>query len=108
MLTVATRDDEPLISVGDPLVPGQCVYPYPDASRFTLSQAERLRALGWADYMKVDMARDRKSFVLSYWMFVPLLCVSGLALMKPSDEHHLRRYLDGLRLRRSFPCQAAQ
>jgi mediator of RNA polymerase II transcription subunit 14 len=35
------------------------------------AQAERLRALGWADYMKVEMARDRKSFVLSYWMFVP-------------------------------------
>jgi mediator of RNA polymerase II transcription subunit 14 len=31
-------------------------------------QAERLRSLGWADYMKVEMAADRKSFVLSYWL----------------------------------------
>ena len=31
-------------------------------------QAERMRALGWANYMSVQMTRDRKSMTVSYWL----------------------------------------
>jgi hypothetical protein len=33
------------------------------------SQAERMRSLGWADYLSVQMAANRKSMVASYWMY---------------------------------------
>lgn len=32
-------------------------------------QAERMRSLGWADYLKVDMTNDRKTLTISYWMY---------------------------------------
>ncbi|KAJ7928568.1 mediator complex subunit MED14-domain-containing protein [Mycena leptocephala] len=31
-------------------------------------QAERMRSLGWADYLSVKMSDDRKSFTASYWL----------------------------------------
>ncbi|KAJ7497072.1 mediator complex subunit MED14-domain-containing protein [Mycena latifolia] len=31
-------------------------------------QAERMRSLGWADYLSVNMNDNRKSFVASYWL----------------------------------------
>ncbi|KAJ3553568.1 hypothetical protein NM688_g3538 [Phlebia brevispora] len=31
-------------------------------------QAERMRSLGWADYLKVEMSKDRKVLTISYWM----------------------------------------
>ncbi|EIN12028.1 MED14-domain-containing protein [Punctularia strigosozonata HHB-11173 SS5] len=31
-------------------------------------QAERIRALGWAEFLKVDMNHDRKGFKASYWI----------------------------------------
>ncbi|KAI0292502.1 mediator complex subunit MED14-domain-containing protein [Multifurca ochricompacta] len=31
-------------------------------------QAERLRSLGWGDFLKVEMARDRKALSVSYWI----------------------------------------
>ncbi|KAJ7502829.1 mediator complex subunit MED14-domain-containing protein [Mycena galericulata] len=31
-------------------------------------QAERLRSLGWADYLSVTMSDNRKSFTASYWL----------------------------------------
>ncbi|KAJ7690643.1 MED14-domain-containing protein [Mycena rosella] len=31
-------------------------------------QAERMRSLGWADYLSVNMSDNRKSFVASYWL----------------------------------------
>ncbi|KAJ8518069.1 hypothetical protein ONZ45_g4838 [Pleurotus djamor] len=34
-------------------------------------QAERMRSLGWADYLTIKMARDRQSFVATYWIRSP-------------------------------------
>ncbi|KAJ6497836.1 mediator complex subunit MED14-domain-containing protein [Mycena sanguinolenta] len=31
-------------------------------------QAERMRSLGWADYLSVNMSENRKSFTTSYWL----------------------------------------
>ena len=33
-------------------------------------EANRLRALGWAEYLKIEMASDRRSFKTYYWMSV--------------------------------------
>jgi mediator of RNA polymerase II transcription subunit 14 len=33
-----------------------------------VTQAERLRSLGWGDFLKVEMSRDRKTLSVSYWM----------------------------------------
>ena len=37
-----------------------------------LRQAERLRTLGWGEYLKVEMSNDRRTLTLSYWMYVVL------------------------------------
>ncbi|KAA1472975.1 MED14-domain-containing protein [Dentipellis sp. KUC8613] len=34
-------------------------------------QAQRLRSLGWADYLTVEMSRDRKTLTVSYWIRKP-------------------------------------
>ncbi|KAJ7668443.1 mediator complex subunit MED14-domain-containing protein [Mycena polygramma] len=34
-------------------------------------QAERMRSLGWADYLSVKMSDNRKSFTASYWLRPP-------------------------------------
>ncbi|KAN0107393.1 Mediator complex subunit MED14 domain containing protein [Russula decolorans] len=34
-------------------------------------QAERLRSLGWGDFLKVEMSRNRKSLSVSYWIRHP-------------------------------------
>ncbi|KAF4567770.1 mediator complex subunit [Pleurotus pulmonarius] len=34
-------------------------------------QAERMRSLGWADYLSVKMSPDRKSFIATYWVRPP-------------------------------------
>ncbi|KAH9170124.1 MED14-domain-containing protein [Lactarius sanguifluus] len=34
-------------------------------------QAERLRSLGWGDFLKVEMSRDRKALSISYWIRQP-------------------------------------
>ncbi|KAI9442706.1 MED14-domain-containing protein [Lactarius indigo] len=34
-------------------------------------QAERLRSLGWGDFLKVEMSRDRKALSVSYWIRQP-------------------------------------
>ncbi|KAI0258685.1 MED14-domain-containing protein [Gloeopeniophorella convolvens] len=34
-------------------------------------QAERLRSLGWADFLRVEMSRDRKTLSVSYWIRQP-------------------------------------
>lgn len=31
-------------------------------------QAEQLRTLGWRDYLKIDLSRDRRKLVLQYWI----------------------------------------
>ncbi|KAF8637952.1 hypothetical protein AX16_010585 [Volvariella volvacea WC 439] len=31
-------------------------------------QASRMRALGWADYLSVQMSRDRKTMTVNYWL----------------------------------------
>ncbi|TFY60186.1 hypothetical protein EVJ58_g5313 [Rhodofomes roseus] len=31
-------------------------------------QADRLRALGWAEYLRIQMSKDRKTLTLTYWM----------------------------------------
>lgn len=33
-----------------------------------LYQAERMRSLGWADFMRVQMTADRKQLTVSYWV----------------------------------------
>lgn len=39
-----------------------------DANMLRVSQAERLRSLGWGEFLKVEMSRDRKTLSVSYWM----------------------------------------
>ncbi|EPT02595.1 hypothetical protein FOMPIDRAFT_1035808 [Fomitopsis schrenkii] len=34
-------------------------------------QAGRLRALGWGDYLRIQMSRDRKTLTMSYWVRQP-------------------------------------
>ncbi|KAH9924917.1 MED14-domain-containing protein [Fomitopsis serialis] len=34
-------------------------------------QAERLRALGWGEYMRVQMSKDRKTLTITYWTRLP-------------------------------------
>ncbi|KXN90150.1 Mediator of RNA polymerase II transcription subunit 14 [Leucoagaricus sp. SymC.cos] len=40
-------------------------------------QARRMCVLGWADYMSVQMSRDRKSMTVSYWLRPPQLPAPG-------------------------------
>ncbi|OJT12740.1 Mediator of RNA polymerase II transcription subunit 14 [Trametes pubescens] len=35
-------------------------------------QAEHMRSLGWADYLKVEMTNNRQKMVVSYWLWKPL------------------------------------
>ena len=35
---------------------------------FLATQAEHLRSLGWGEFLKVEMSRDRKALSVSYWM----------------------------------------
>ncbi|TFY81803.1 hypothetical protein EWM64_g2210 [Hericium alpestre] len=44
-------------------------------------QAERMRSLGWAEFLTVEMARNRKSLSLSYWMYAPLLRPSSPSIL---------------------------
>ena len=37
-------------------------------SFFSRPQAEHLRSLGWGEFLKVEMSRDRKVLSVSYWM----------------------------------------
>ncbi|GJE97389.1 Med14 domain-containing protein [Phanerochaete sordida] len=34
-------------------------------------QAERMRSLGWGEYLKVEMSADRKTLTLTYWLRKP-------------------------------------
>lgn len=34
-----------------------------------LYQAERMRSLGWAEYLRVQLSADRKTLSVSYWMY---------------------------------------
>ena len=39
-------------------------------------QAERMRTLGWAEYLAVEVTPTRKSFKVSYWMYATTLTFS--------------------------------
>ncbi|OAX41796.1 MED14-domain-containing protein [Rhizopogon vinicolor AM-OR11-026] len=41
-------------------------------------QAQRMRSLGWADFLKVEMRDGRKTLAVSYWMRPPQPTISGL------------------------------
>ncbi|KAF8170264.1 mediator complex subunit MED14-domain-containing protein [Mycena galopus ATCC 62051] len=45
-------------------------------------QAERMRSLGWADYLSVSMSDNRKSFTASYWLRPATLNPPGRARPK--------------------------
>ncbi|KAF8972893.1 mediator complex subunit MED14-domain-containing protein [Flammula alnicola] len=45
-------------------------------------QAERMRSLGWADYLSVQMSSDRKSLKVSYWIRPPLPQLPGRPRLK--------------------------
>lgn len=47
---------------------GPLSYGPPRANKLHATQAERLRSLGWGDFLKVEMSRNRKSLSVSYWM----------------------------------------
>jgi mediator of RNA polymerase II transcription subunit 14 len=36
-------------------------------------QAERMRFLGWKDYLAVNMSPNRKTLTTSYWLYVPFV-----------------------------------
>lgn len=38
-------------------------------------QAQRMRSLGWADYLKVEMTNERKTLIVSYWVYVLVLFI---------------------------------
>ncbi|KAI0072724.1 MED14-domain-containing protein [Panus rudis PR-1116 ss-1] len=40
-------------------------------------QAERLRSLGWADFLTAEMSNDRKTLTLTYWIRKPAASGSG-------------------------------
>ncbi|KAI0344782.1 MED14-domain-containing protein [Trametopsis cervina] len=40
-------------------------------------QAERLRSLGWAEYLTVQMSNDRRTLTLSYWIRKPPPAIPG-------------------------------
>jgi mediator of RNA polymerase II transcription subunit 14 len=71
LVVIKSRNDVVIIPVGNPLVSGKlgqiidwfCFYNTPP-------QAERLRSLGWADYLKVEMINHRKTLHVSYWVYV--------------------------------------
>lgn len=44
------------------------------------TQAERMRSLGWADYLSVIMSPDRKTLKVTYWLYV-LPIISHLILL---------------------------
>ncbi|THH13385.1 hypothetical protein EW146_g6822 [Bondarzewia mesenterica] len=39
---------------------------------YQASGAQRMRSLGWADYLTVEMSKDRKTLTVSYWIRKPL------------------------------------
>ncbi|KAI0248188.1 mediator complex subunit MED14-domain-containing protein [Lactifluus subvellereus] len=47
-------------------------------------QAERLRSLGWGDFLKVEMSRDRKTLSVSYWIRQTLARPSAGRFQLPS------------------------
>ena len=65
------RDDVNVVPVGDTLVSGVSSLKLQSShhpNRFRDIQAERLRSLGWGEFLKVEMSRDRKVLSVSYWM----------------------------------------
>lgn len=38
------------------------------ASSYAFFQAQRMRSLGWADYLTIEMTQNRKVMTVSYWM----------------------------------------
>ena len=64
------RDDVNVVPVGDTLVSGVSseVVVFALPNKLCDIQAERLRSLGWGEFLKVEMSRDRKVLSVSYWM----------------------------------------
>jgi mediator of RNA polymerase II transcription subunit 14 len=56
-----------ILSAGDPMVPGRHAC-FVSRRNIDACQAQRMRSLGWADYMKVEMTNNRKTLTASYWM----------------------------------------
>ncbi|KAF8909892.1 MED14-domain-containing protein [Mucidula mucida] len=52
-----------------------------------LYQAERMRSLGWAEYMRVQMTADRKQLTVSYWVRKP----SAAASNRPQQQQRQSR-----------------
>ena len=42
-----------------------------DAQPANVAQAERMRSLGWAEYLTVEMTKNRQSMVVHYWVRKP-------------------------------------
>ncbi|KAH9945691.1 MED14-domain-containing protein [Amylocystis lapponica] len=49
-------------------------------------QAQRMRSLGWAEYMAVGMANNRQTLTLSYWIRRPPPSVPG----RPAPHHKVK------------------
>lgn len=59
------------IRVRDPVLPGKrdCRHVlFASLNHCIPCKAEQLRNLGWRDYLKIDLSRDRRKLVLQYWM----------------------------------------
>ncbi|OBZ68191.1 Mediator of RNA polymerase II transcription subunit 14 [Grifola frondosa] len=50
-------------------------------------QAERMRSLGWADYMRTEMTKNRQTLTISYWIRKPPPQVPGKPT--PQAKHKL-------------------
>ncbi len=53
------------------MVPGLRVCSTSRRPQLTSRQAERLRSLGWAEYLTVEMTNKRQSMVVHYWVRKP-------------------------------------
>jgi mediator of RNA polymerase II transcription subunit 14 len=63
-----SRDDVLVLSTGNSMVSSRQHYSPSLVPSKLILQAQRMRALGWADHLTVQMTQNRKSMTVSYWM----------------------------------------
>lgn len=54
------------------------------------AQAERMRFLGWKDYLAVNMSPNRKTLTASYWLYVPFIFYHTTYSCKCPGAHQMQ------------------
>ena len=54
------------------------------------AQAERMRFLGWKDYLAVNMSPNRKTLTALYWLYVPFILYRTAYSYKCPGAHQLQ------------------